>query len=216
MSTISEAMRYMKAGNNEEIRAKAELALQRLREISAPKFLYAVFPILKKDKGFELEGSGLVLSGNSAETMLSDCDSAAVMICTLGFGFESELRTLQARNMADALIFDACGSALVEEGCDIAEGEIAARLPGKYLTDRFSPGYGDLPLSLQEDILRILNAQKKLGVHLTDSLLFNPCKTVSAILGISDRVQPSRIRGCDYCKMKDICAIRKSGGSCGK
>ena len=216
MSTLSEALRYMQAGNDEVIKAKAELALQKLREISAPRFVYAVFPIRKSDGEFELKGSGVVLSGQSAETMLSDCDRAVLMICTLGFGFEAELRTLQVKNMAEALILDACGSALVEEGCDKAEEEIAARLPGKFLTDRFSPGYGDLPLSLQEDILRVLNAQRKLGVHLTDSMLFNPCKTVSAIIGLSDRVQPARIKGCDHCKMREICAIRKRGGSCGK
>jgi len=216
MSALSEALRYMRSGDVAEIRDKAEKALDMLRKRSAPKYLYRVFGLEKLDCGYALSGSGIVLRGNSAETMLKGCHAAAIMICSLGFGFEAELRKAQARSMADAVILDACGSALVEEGCDEAEREISAALPGKHLTDRFSPGYGDLSLELQTEISRVLNAEKLLGVHLNESLLFYPSKTVSAIIGIADEKQPARIRGCDHCSMRESCALRKRGGSCGK
>ena len=216
MSTVSEAMRYMGGGDVPEIRLKAEKALDVLRKLSPPRHIYRVFRLNKAEGAYVLEGSGIVLEGKSADTMLRDCHCAAVMMCTIGFGFEAELRKAQARSMADAVILDACGSALVEEGCDAAEREIAAALPGKHLTDRFSPGYGDLPLALQEEISRALNGEKLLGVHLNDSMLFNPSKTVSAIIGIADEIQPARIRGCDYCSMRESCVLRKGGGSCGK
>lgn len=216
MSTLSEALRYMQVGDIPEIREKAEKTLELLRRISTPKTLYRVFPIVKHEKNFELSGSGIILRGESADTMLRDCHSAVIMMCTIGFGFEMELRKAQARNMAEAVIIDACGSALVEEGCDEAELEIASALPGKFLTDRFSPGYGDLPLALQGEISRVLNAEKILGVHLNDSMLFYPCKTVSAIIGVSEKRQPARIRGCDYCSMRESCVLRKRGGNCGK
>lgn len=216
MSTLTEALRYMQAGNVKQTRDKAEQTLELLRRVSAPKYIYRVFPLERKDGAFALHGSPVVLQGKSAETMLHNCHHAALLICTLGFGFEAELRTRQARSMADALILDACGSAFVEEGCDDAEREIAAAISPGFLTDRFSPGYGDLPLSLQEDISCALNAEKLLGVHLNESMLFYPCKTVSAIIGIADMAQPARIRGCDSCSMREICSIRKRGGSCGK
>ena len=216
MSTLTEALRYMQAGDIQDTRQKAEQAIELLRRLSPPKYIYRLFPLEKEGDAFLLKGSGVVLRGKSAETMLRDCHHAALMICTLGFGFEAELRTRQARSMADALVLDACGSALTEEGCDDAEREIASLMPGRFLTDRFSPGYGDLPLTLQEDISRALNAEKLLGVHLNESLLFYPCKTVSAIIGIADEAQPARIRGCDSCSMREKCSIRRRGGSCGK
>ena len=216
MSTLSEALRYMQTENVPEIRNKGERALTMLREISAPRYLYKVFELDKSHGEYKLKGSSIILRGKSADTMLHDCRSAVIMICTLGFGFEAELRKAQARSMADAVILDACGSALVEEGCDEAEQLISAAMPGMYLTDRFSPGYGDLPLELQEEISRTLNAEKQLGVHLNESLLFYPSKTVSAIIGIADEKQPARIRGCDYCSMRESCALIKRGGSCGK
>ena len=124
------------------------------------------------------------------------------------------LRREQARDMARAAILDACGSALVEAGCDAAEQEIAQRFPQRFLTDRFSPGYGDLPLTLQPPLCTALDTRRWLGVHVTDSLLLNPAKSVTAILGLSDRPQMARVRGCASCSMRKTCQLRKGGTSC--
>jgi cobalamin-dependent methionine synthase I len=55
---------------------------------------------------------------------------------------------------------------------------------GSSLTQRFSAGYGDLPLELQRDIFGALDCQRKIGVTLNESLLMSPSKSVSAIVGI--------------------------------
>ena len=159
--------------------------------------------------GEELEGAGLVLTGGMARKMLADCDRAVLLCCTLGAGFEAMLRAEQARSMARAALLDACGSAWVEAGCDGAEREIAARFPGLYLTDRFSPGYGDLPLALQRDICGVLDAPRRLGVQVGDSLLLNPAKSVTAVIGLSETPQPARVRGCGFCAMRESCQYRK-------
>ena len=117
--------------------------------------------------------------------------------------------------MARAVALDACGSAYVEAGCDAAEREIRSRFPGMYLTDRFSPGYGDLPLGLQPELLARTDARRRLGVSLTESLLMVPSKSVTAILGISDTPQSARIRGCAYCNLNQTCLLRERGTTCG-
>ena len=53
------------------------------------------------------------------------------------------------------------------------------------LTQRFSPGYGDLSMNTIEDIIAILNAQKRIGLSVTRSLMMTPIKSVTAILGIN-------------------------------
>ena len=146
--------------------------------------------------------------------MLAECGRAVLLACTLGSGFDARLAAAQARDMARAVIVDACGSALVENGCDAAEREIAARFPGLYLTDRFSPGYGDLPLSLQPAVCAALDTPRRLGLYVTESLLLNPVKSVTAVIGLSDRPQMARIRGCAYCQMRQTCALRKGGKHC--
>ena len=55
---------------------------------------------------------------------------------------------------------------------------------GVFLKPRFSPGYGDLPLSMQTDIFRVLDCPRKVGLTLNNSLLMSPSKSVTAIMGI--------------------------------
>jgi len=128
-----------------------------------------------------------------------------ILAATLGARFDAMLRAQQARDMAQAVIMDACASAYIDAACDEAEKEIAARFPGQYLTDRFSPGYGDLPLSVQTELCRALDTQRTLGVHVTDHFLLNPSKTITAVIGLADRPQAARIRGCAYCRLQKHC-----------
>ena len=140
---------------------------------------------------------------------------AALLVCTLGTTFDALARQVQARDFADALLLDGFGGAYVEAGCNAAEREIAAKLPGKYLTDRFSPGYGDLPLDVQSPLLALTDATRRLGVTLSESNLMNPLKSVTAVIGLSDTPQQARIRGCDFCAMRTRCNLRKAGKTCG-
>lgn len=214
---IDEALRYLGAGRQAppELRREAEDTVRRLTARLQPRYTYRVFSLERKDGTLRLPEAALVLPGKDAQTMLADCGRVVLLGCTLGAEFESMLRAEQARDMAKAVILDACGSAWVEAGCDQAEREIAARFPGQYLTDRFSPGYGDLPLSMQPAICAALDLGRRLGVHVSERFLMNPSKSVTALIGISDRPQMARIRGCAYCAMRETCTLRKGGTHCG-
>lgn len=213
---IDEALRYLGAGSGapEQLRQQACEIASVLAASVPPRYTYRVFPLVRERDQFLLPQANMVLEGRTARTMLAQCNQAALLCCTLGAGFETMLRSEQARDMARAVILDACGSALVEAGCDAAQEELKQRLPGRCLTDRFSPGYGDLPLDLQPSICSVLDARRRLGVHVTDSLLLNPSKSVTAIIGLSDRPQMARVRGCGYCMMRESCPLRKGGKSC--
>ena len=211
----AEALRYLAiarpdAGSLEAIEPVAAALEQAL----TPRFTFAAFPVRHTPEGEALEGSGLVLPGGMAKTMLRECTHAVLLLCTLGAGFESRLRAASARDMAQAAMLDACGSAYVEAGCFDAEKAIAARFPGKFLTDRFSPGYGDLPLELQPKLCAALDSQRRLGVTVTESLLMVPMKTVSAVIGLADTPQPARVRGCQFCARRETCNFRKHGQTC--
>lgn len=207
---VSEALRYLGI-RDDSMRPQAEQMLRSITE--TPRYTYRVFDLTFQEGIPSL--SGLILPGNTAKKMLAGCEKAVLLSCTMGLQFDARLRALQARSMADALILNACGSALVEQGCDEAEKEISARFPDLYLTDRFSPGYGDLPLETQKGICAALDVQRRLGISLTDSMLMNPSKSVTAIIGLSRTPQMARIRGCGYCSMKETCALRKGGKHCG-
>ena len=212
---VTQALRFAGVKTpDENALGAARQAAEQVEKRASPRYTYRVFAVERTEQGVSLPEAGLILPGNLAKTMLAECEKAALLLCTLGAEFDRLLRTAQARDMAQALYIDACGSSFVEQGCDAAEKEIAAHHPGLYLTDRFSPGYGDLPLSLQRDFLRALNGEKRLGVCAAPSYLLNPMKSVTAVIGLSDKPQPARIRGCAYCVFKQNCAFRERGMTC--
>lgn len=213
---VSEALRYLGIPHpTGELRREAERMADELSDAIQPRYFYQMENVERLPDRVRLQKTELDLAGSTALGMLAGCDRAVLLACTLGARFDAKLLAIQARDMAKAVIYDALGSAFVEAGCDQAERDIAARFPDLFLTDRFSPGYGDLPLSLQRDICGALDAPRRLGVQVTDSLLLNPSKTVTAVIGLSDRPQPARIRGCAYCDLRENCQYRKGGTTCG-
>lgn len=162
-----------------------------------------------------LEGTGFRPEGHDIRALLDGCSAAVLMAATLGTEVEALLRRTQLRDMADALLLDACASAAIENVCDNLCADIEASLAPKFLTDRFSPGYGDLPLGQQAELFRVLNVTRRIGVTLSDSGLMLPQKSVTAILGVSDTPTQKRGRGCAACSLFDTCLYRKDGKSCG-
>lgn len=213
---IEEALRYLGAANApEELRRQVSAEAEALSAQVRPRYTYRVCGLDAGDGEIRLRGTSLILRGDTAARMLETCGRAALLACTLGSRFDLLLTAVQARDMARAVILDACGSALVEQGCDEAEEAVSARFPGQYRTDRFSPGYGDLSLSLQREVCAALDTPRRLGLHVTESLLLNPVKSVTAVVGLSDVPQRARIRGCAYCQMRESCVLRKGGNRCG-
>ena len=200
---MQEALRYLGAQSPDAaLLADLTTLAEELKSRIAPRFTWAL-----------TDTAELALPGQLAQRMLADCPRSAVLVCTLGAEFDRWMRQLSARDMARAVMLDALGSVYVEAGCDAAEDAIRARFPGKHLTDRFSPGYGDLPLDVQPRLLASAGAGR-IGVGLTPSLLMTPQKSVSAIVGIADAPQPARVRGCAHCALNKTCPYRKAGATC--
>lgn len=215
---LDEALRYagVRADESGELHRKmAAIAAQCMRTV-APRYTYRVSELAWEGGMPSLFGGQLLLRGKTAAVMLRTCSHAALLVCTLGATFDTLERQTQARDFSDALLLNGFGGAYVEAGCNAAEREIAQRMPDKYLTDRFSPGYGDLPLDVQGALLALTNAHRLLGVTLSDTNLMNPLKSVTAVLGLSDVPQQARIRGCNACAMRTRCNLRKAGKTCGE
>ena len=186
--------------------------LETLRAEAEPRAVWKLFPLLPD---FSLAGACFLLEGESVRALLKGCDQVILMAATLGNSVERLIRRTQAVDMAGALMLDACGSAAIENVCDNLCDDLAAGFAPRYLTDRFSPGYGDMPLSQQRELFAALDVTRRIGVTLTDSGLMLPQKSVTALIGVSDRPQTMRPRGCAACSLHDTCAYRKDGKHCG-
>lgn len=111
---------------------------------------------------------------------LASSREAFVFAITLGMGVDRLLARLSKTTVSALFIADAYASAYAEAAADRAQEILDSISKTK---KRFSPGYGDLPLDIQPRILSALNADRLLGITLTDGLLMKPQKSVTAIVG---------------------------------
>ncbi len=180
-----------------------------------PKVIYRVFDI---ESDLSFSGTNFSPKGNDIAEMLKDCGRAIIMAATIGGEIDGIIRRREVDDMYLALMLDSCASCAIENVCDNFQNELEERLFNEnlYLTDRFSPGYGDMPFEQQREICEILNTSKTIGVSLNESGIMIPRKSVTAIMGIAQKPQKKRFRGCEYCSMFENCDFRKGGITCGK
>ena len=204
-----EGLRYLGCPGTED---PATLALvegcsARLLAAARPKWTYRVFDLAVQTDGVRLD-CGLLLPGRDLAAHLRGCSRAALLAATLSAPVDALLRRAQAEDLAAAVALDCCATAAVEAVCDLAEAEIRVRFPGCSFPFRFSPGYGDLPIELQDPILRLLDAPRRVGLCATDRHILTPRKSVTAVLGISDGEISPQKRGCASCTFRDRCKFQ--------
>ena len=133
-----------------------------------------------------------------------------MLAATLGTEIDYLLYRYGRFEMSRAVVLQAASAAMIETYCDMVCEELAERYEAKglYLRPRFSPGYGDLSLSCQPDLLQELEAGKRIGIKLTESLLMTPSKSVSAVVGVSKKPHRCEVKGCEACGKTD-CLYRR-------
>lgn len=109
-----------------------------------------------------------------------------VYLCgTIGSEFDVWQRRLSVLSAADALFSQQIGLEEVESVMDELEHEASSELSlGERLSPRRSPGYAELPLALSVEIVEMLDATRKIGVSVTESLLLVPSKSVTAVCDV--------------------------------
>lgn len=142
---------------------------------------------------------------------LRHCDACVLYAVTLGAETDRLLRRWSARSMAKAAVGQAVCAVWLDDLCAQLCGELSAGLEeGRYLTPPFSPGYGDWDLSVQRKVLDLLIAHKRIGLTLTDGGMLVPEKSVTAVVGLSDRQEESCGQKCMRCPKRD-CPFRAFG-----
>ena len=129
---------------------------------------------------------GFSLPSADLARRLAKCNEAILLTATVGLALDRYIAREGRISPARALCAQALGTERVEALCDAFCEQMNETLhsEGARLTSRFSPGYGDLPLTAQHALFALLSPEKHVGVTLTDTLLMSPTKSVSAITGI--------------------------------
>lgn len=129
-------------------------------------------------------GFAEVQSSALAKNLLG-CRRAVVFAATAGAEIDRLIAKYGRTSTSRAVVIDAISSAAAEgaaeAACRAAEKEFGKLRP------RFSPGFGDLPLSLQADLLFYTDAGRRAGIRLTETMMLVPSKSTTAIAGIIEK-----------------------------
>lgn len=213
----AEILRYLgHRGQKLDLQTNALLnsCVQAMTESVKPRFCYDIFPLEQTDAIF-LSGCNLELSGNDIKKHLAGCSHCVLLGATLGIEADNLIRISEAESMSRAVILDAVATELIEQVCDRAEEEIRQVIQKKnlHLTSRFSPGYGDLPITLQHRISAILDTPRKIGLTVTEQSLMIPRKSVTAIIGLTETPCKQTGHNCALCTIKGTCQFQKEDSS---
>lgn len=215
----AEALSYLGCRGNPppELAAQVEWGLGEVQKLPPPKMLWREFLLERTGGRLTLAGTTLALPGKDLENLLRDCKKALLLAAAMGREAETAIRRIQVKDVGKGLVLDCCISAALETACNEwqAQREQDAAARKEYLTDRFSPGYGDLPLAVQDGLLELLDAPRRVGLCANGSHLLTPRKSVTAILGIARGEIRAKHRSCLGCPARAGCIYRKAGGHCG-
>lgn len=133
---------------------------------------------------------------SSLKKNLSGCEKAYIFAATTGIESHRLIERNSIISPLKGMVTDCVGSAAIEAFCD----KINLSFENcNCLRPRFSPGYGDMPLECQRDVVEFLQTNKNIGMSLTESLMMVPVKSVTAIIGIGKEKNKCTGPGCMIC-----------------
>jgi|YNPMSStandDraft_1061717.scaffolds.fasta_scaffold00483_10 cobalamin-dependent methionine synthase I len=144
------------------------------------------FPVVQKSDDTIVLANGLIFSSKKLALVLKNSQQVTVMAGTLGQPIIDEIQNLLARGeITTAAILDAIASESIDHCMDWMQAILLREHLrfGSRPTMRFSPGYGDWALPIQQDLVRCLQAEEiGLSVH-PESYILQPEKSITAVIG---------------------------------
>lgn len=149
-----------------------------------------------------------ILKSAKLAAHIKGCTRAVLLAATLGAKADIMLRRMAVANIAEGAAGQAVCTALIETYCDETEAKISAEYGGLHFKPRFSPGYADWALTDQPRLLRMLDAQKRIGLTVTEGGMLAPVKSVTAIIGITNECE-NKASNCKNCENNANCIYKK-------
>lgn len=205
-----EILRYAGAASGPpEVLDLLEKCLEEVRGKLTYKVCFRSFSVY--DRGEELDLEFARTASKDLRKNLAGCESIVLFGATVGMELDRLIARYSRLSPARALMLQAIGTERIEALAEQFQRELAQeqRAQGRYIRQRFSPGYGDLPLEMQRDVFRVLDCPRKIGLTLNESLLMSPSKSVTALIGIAETGEcASPSAGCENCDQKN-CTFRR-------
>lgn len=210
-NSILKAMSIPAASADQYLMDLLDSLIVQCMEMCSPAANYMVFHNPEFDKrqgtmrinGFEFNVGQLVLS------FFRKSSHMAVFVSTCGSQVEEFSKSqIDQGHFLEGLIINIIGSAIADQTArhTLKEIENEASTYGLKITNRYSPGYCDWPVSDQQKLFALMEGNH-CGIKLTESSLMIPIKSVSGMIGIGKDVK--MMDYCRYCP-KVECTFRNN------
>ncbi len=171
------------AAPREQIANRIEAVVEEAVGALRPRGAYAVHTVTTRSPRRIVVGD-VVIRGEVAR-FVGAVDRVGVVVATAGPGI-SDLAERYGRD-GDSLaawIVDAVGSWAAEAAADAVTERLSSQAgPGEAVTLRYSPGYCGMAMTQQSVLFGLVDAEAA-GLTLLPSMLMQPLKSVSGIVGI--------------------------------
>ena len=202
---------YADSKSDNPIRVCVDECLEKASILATPKMAFAEKRIINiKPDSIEVDRT-VALSSKILASYMKGANHLYFFLVTLGSGIEEMTTKWMAEGEhLHGYILDRIGSFAVESLAKNLEAKLRNAHAPKELSVsmRFSPGYCDWPVEEQLKLDRLIDFSKA-GVHLTESCMMVPKKSISAVVGIAPKgFFPKPKSQCAICNTAD-CSYRR-------
>lgn len=209
-----EVLRYAGMRSKRETHFPAEIVDEAMESViiyASPVVSFEKYDYDCSTQNIKFDGEDIHIESKMAGRHLEGSDDVICLALTLGREVDEMItKSFDDGKYAQGLLMDAAATDAVEVVAAKVEQSIEdmAKRNGYKMRWRYSPGYGDWPISAQSEMMRLTRAES-IGIHLSESMMLSPSKSITAVIGIARSDVSNDIkRGCAGCGKID-CAMRR-------
>ncbi len=186
----------------------AESVIELAEKLLNPAAIFTVVRVTEFEHQ-KVSFEGGAFEGSLVARAMAGADELSIGICTIGEELEKEIDTLMVEDPVTAVALDGAGIAALRKVSNAIEDMISSEACQLELAlgMRAQPGQEGWPIEQQREVFKVLPAEQ-IGVHLTESCLMIPRKSVSFVVPRGKDLDNS-ISPCDICSKRNRCEWRK-------
>lgn len=187
------------------------LAIVQKKQLLEPALSYEIYTIAGIQQDQLRLDEGTIFHSRILSKLLASAQELCIAVCTIGQKLEDMSADYFKQNMPlKGTLLDGIGNAALDAvsqyTCQIISREAEVR--GYKASSPLNPGMTGWPVSNQQELLRLAQAEK-IGVRLTTTMTMVPLKSLSMVFGIGAGMKTwSQAEACKRCNLSKTCQYR--------
>jgi hypothetical protein len=186
----------------------AEAVIAEAEALIKPAAIYTLVDVTELEhQTVHFEGGRF--EGSLVQKSMAGADQLYIAVCTIGDALEKRVDQLMSEDPVMAIALDGAGITAVRKVSLTVEDLISKETCELNLSlgMRAQPGQEGWPIEQQREVFKLLPGEE-IGVHLTESCLMIPRKTVSFVIPRGNSLNEAKVP-CDFCSKRSRCEWRK-------